>query len=281
MLKYAFMTWSTPELTLGENLEVAAMLGYDGIEARMSGKVERYVGDTTVQNHGIELYASRRERAEARKMIAGSGVDLCCIATSIQYADPAKADVQVEDTLRTIDLAYDMGCPRLRVFGGQFPDGVSREAASDSLVSCLSRSAEYARDAGVTLCIEVHDAWSDPRHLVPVVERVDHPAVRINWDVAHATWRTGMDVTEAFGIVRSWIAHVHVHDMTFTDKTFVNQWIGEGILDHEAVIGLLMSVGYEGYVSGEWINREPGWREHLGRELAAMKSFELKRLYPS
>ena len=280
-MKYAFMTWSTPELTLEDTLRVARMLGYDGIEPRMSGNVERYVGESTSQNHGIELYASRRERSEARKMVEGSGIDLCCLATSIRYADPATADEQVERTLQSIDLAYDVGCPRLRVFGGQLPDGVSRYDATESLVSGLSRSADYAADAGVTLCIEVHDAWSDPRHLVPVVQRVDHPFVGINWDVAHATWRTGVDVAEAFRIVEPWIAHVHVHDMTFTESTFINQWIGEGVLDHDRVIGLLMSIGYTGYLSGEWINREPDWREHLGRDLATMKSLELRRLYPA
>ena len=280
-MKYAFMTWSTPELTLEDTLQVARTLGYDGIEPRMSGKVERYVGESTSQNHGIELYASRRERAQARRMVEDSGVELCCIATSIRYADPAAADEQVELTLRSIDLAYDTGCPRLRVFGGSFPDGVTREAASDSLVSCLSRSADYAADAGVTLCIEVHDAWSDPRYLVPVLERVGHPSVRINWDVAHATWRTGMDVAEAFRIVEPWIGHVHVHDMTFTETTFINQWIGDGVLDHDVIIGLLMSNGYTGYLSGEWINRDPDWREHLGRDLATMKCYELKRRFPA
>ena len=280
MLRHAFMTWSTTELSLDDNLAVAVTLGYDGLEARTSGEVERNTGSTTAQAHGVELYMSRPQRADARKRIDDSGVELCCIATSIIYADPDTNAAQVENTLKTIDLAYDLGCPRIRVFGGKYPDTVSRDRASDLLVSALSSTAGYAQDAGVKICIETHDEWSDPRNLVPVLEKVNHPSVRVNWDIAHPKWRADMDVGESFDIVKPWIGHVHIHDMTFTDGTITDKWIGDGDLDHAKAVELLSKMEYDGYLSGEWINRSPDWREHLGRELSTMKSYELKLRYP-
>jgi hypothetical protein len=39
------------------------------------------------------------------------------------------------------------------------------------------------------------------------------------------------------------------------------------------VIELLVGTGYDGYLSGEWINWDP-WQVHLPRELRALKQIE-------
>ena len=264
-MNLAFMTWSTPELTLEENLDLAQRLGYDGIEPRIEGK----------QRHGIEVDTSAAERQAIRQKAASSGIALCCVASSLRYADPATAQEQVARTRQCIDLCADIGAPRLRVFGGGLPKDVTREQATDLLVDSLRAVGDQAAERGVTVCIETHDDWSDPRHLAPVLERVAHPAIAVNWDFLHPWWRAGMTVEESFAVVRPWIRHVHVHDGTrATDGKNAMVWIGEGEVDHRRAMELLRADGYTGYLSGEWIGRDPGYAEHLPRELATLRGYE-------
>ena len=46
-----------------------------------------------------------------------------------------------------------------------------------------------------------------------------------------------------------------------------------GIVDHKRALELLKEMGYEGYISGEWIQWEPA-EVHLPRELATLKRLE-------
>jgi len=262
-MKYAFMSFSCPELGLEEMLCVAKRMGYDAVEPRIEAN----------HKHGIELEADRATRARIKAQVAEAGVPLCCVATSRSYADPAKTGEQTELTHRCIDLAADVGAPRLRVFGGMLPDGLSREAAVDLVASSLRAAADHAAERDVVLCVETHDGWCNPQHLAAVMRRADHSAVAVNWDIMHPVRAGGATMDEAFEALRPWIRHVHFHDGADTGGQLKLLPIGEGSIDHRRAVRLLMADGYDGYLSGEWIGWEPH-ETHLPRELATMKSFE-------
>lgn len=260
-MKYSFMSFSTPELSLGDMMAVAERYGYDGIEPRTD----------CGHAHGVEVGATPAQREEIGQRVSDSGVELACVATSLTYADPDKTDEMVRGTHERIDLAGDVGAPAIRVFGGSIPEGISREAAMDLLVESLGAVAEHASDRGVTVCMETHDAWCDPLHVAAVLQRVDHPAVAANWDVMHPV-RMGYATVEAsFEALRPWIRHLHVHDGLGKDVKLVP--IGEGEIDHRPVVRRLLSVDYQGFLSGEWIGWEP-FEIHLPRELATLRGYE-------
>jgi sugar phosphate isomerase/epimerase len=262
-MKYAFMSFSCPQLALDEMLALAAKLGYDGIEPRLAAG----------HRHGIETTIAAAERLAIRQQVADSPIALACLATSCQYANPEKVAANIEETRRCIDLAGDLGCKRLRVFGGVLPAGVSREQALDLLTDALRQAADRAEARGVTVCVETHDDWSHPAHLAEVMRRVDHPAIGINWDLMHPVRQGQITMDEAFAIVRPWIRHVHFHDGTVGLDTLELRPIGTGGVDHGRAVELLQAMPYTGYLSGEWINWEP-YEMHLPRELAAMKAYE-------
>ena len=262
-MKYAFMSFSCPELTLGEMLALAARLGYDGIEPRLAAG----------HRHGIETSIGEAERRAIRQQVADGTVPLACLATSCQYANPQKVAENVEETKRCIDLAAAVGAPRLRVFGGVLPEGVSREQAIDLLTDAMRQVADQAKAGGVTVCIETHDDWSHPSHLAEVMRRVNHPAIRINWDLMHPIRAGRITMDEAYAIVRPWIGHVHFHDGSASLDKLELLPIGQGDIDHRRAVQLLAGMPSTGYLSGEWINWEP-YEVHLPRELAAMKAFE-------
>lgn len=262
-MKFSFMSFSCPELTLEQMLETARRYGYDAVEPRVDAK----------HAHGIEHTLGAAERAAVRARVEESGIALSCLATSCRYADPETRAAQVEDTLRYIDLAADVGAPRIRVFGGVIPAGIDRENAIEAVAGALRSTADRAAERGVTICMETHDHWCDPKDVVAVMRRVDHPAVRVNWDIMHPVRVAGVSMDEAFAALQDWICHAHFHDgVTTADGKLVMTPIGEGDIDHKTAVRLLEAMGYDGYMSGEWINWEP-WEQHLPRELATMKSY--------
>lgn len=273
MMKYAFMSFSTPESTLGEMIEIARRFGYDALEPRLdSGHA-----------HGIEVSLDAEARRAVRDRMAAASVELCCLATSLRYADPAAADATVRDSHQRIDLAGDLGVPALRVFGGKIPEGLSREEAIEKTARLMASVADHAGERGVTLCMETHDDWCDPRHVAAVLRLVDHPAAAANWDIMHPVRVAGCTMDEAFEALKPWIRHVHVHDgMGPGTAKFeaigtgdIDQMmpIGTGGIDHRRALQLLKSIGYAGAVSGEWIKWEP-YEIHLPRELAALRKLE-------
>jgi sugar phosphate isomerase/epimerase len=177
------------------------------------------------------------------------------------------------DSRSLIALAHDIGAPAMRVFGGQIPQGMSRDAAEKQVADCLAALADEARAAGVTLCVETHDSWCNAADLARVLDRVDHPNVRANWDIMHPVNAAGMTMDDAFTHLRPYVRHVHFHDGKRNAKGGLDLCpIGQGIVDHKRAIQLLKSIAFPGYLSGEWINWEP-WQTHLPRELATMKSY--------
>ncbi|NQU09729.1 sugar phosphate isomerase/epimerase [bacterium] len=262
-MNYSFMSFSTPAMTLAEMLAAAKQYGYDGIEPRLAAQ----------HQHGIELDTTPTERQAVRQQAADAGIELCCLATSCRYADPQTSAQTVQDTRRLIDLAAEVGSPRLRVFGGAFPDDVSRQEAISRVSDCLRPVAEHARACGVTICLETHDAWTNPEHVAAVMLRVNHPGVGVNWDHWHPVRQSGWSVDKSFAVLRRWIQHVHFHDGLARHDQFAQRAIGDGDLEVGLVVRLLREAGYRGYLSGEWINWEPA-EVHLPREIAAVKKLE-------
>ena len=240
-MKFSFMSFSTPNLSLDDMLALAKRLGYDGVEPRIDSK----------HAHGIEL-----------------------------AADPAMR----EATRRAIDLAADIGCPRLRVFGGGLGKGLTREQAIDLLAESFLSFADDAAKRKVAVCMETHDDWCDPSHVAAVMTKVHHPAIAVNWDIMHPVRAAGWTVDDAYRTLKPWIRHLHVHDGKWVgvpadDKSGGKGEkmdlapIGTGVVDHKRGIELLNADGYAGFLSGEWIQWEP-YEIHLPRELATLKKYD-------
>ncbi|MCB0107664.1 MAG: sugar phosphate isomerase/epimerase [Caldilineaceae bacterium] len=262
MMKFAFMSFSCPELTLAEMLSLARNTGYDGIEPRAGSN----------HNHGVELTADAATRRALREQVTESEIEICCLATSCRYADPETVQAEIDSTLRYIDLAADVGAPRLRVFGGKIGVGVLREAAIDNVAQALAAVANHAQDRGITICLETHDDWCNPAHVAAVMTQVNHPAIAVNWDIMHPVRAGGATMESAHDILQPWIQHVHVHDgSTRLDKLEMLP-IGTGDINHFLAIELLHADNYTGYLSGEWINWEP-YAVHLPRELAQLEIY--------
>ena len=264
-MKYSFMSFSAPELELREMLQLAQKLGYDGIEPRVGSG----------HRHGIELDMSAQARKEAHKIAEDSPVKLCCLSTSVVLAGKDKLLQNMDDARRAIELCAQLGIPGVRIFGGKLDEGCSREAAVEQVARALETLSGEIGGENVSLNMETHDDWCDPKHVKAVMERCGGNHVGVNWDIMHPVLTAHVQVEEAFRLLAPYICHVHIHDGDRPDgKTLVFLPIGEGKVDHTAAAAALLQSGYDGYLSGEWIS----WNhaDHLALELAAMKRIEEK-----
>ena len=261
-MKYSFMTFSCPQLSLDEVLSLAKSIGYDGVEPRL----------VSGHKHGIEVDIDATKRGEIKDKFADSGIAACCVATSCRYADPANTQQMVDETLRCIDLAADIGASRIRVFGGKLGKGIDREEAIRVVAKSLRSVANHANDRGVSVCMETHDDWCDPKNVTAVMKQVNHPAICVNWDIMHPVRTESATIDESFETLKPWIRHLHIHDTSKETGKLVP--IGEGFVDHRRAIELMLSLSYNGYISGEWINWADPYEVHLPRELATLKSYE-------
>lgn len=264
-MKYAFMTFSCPDFELDAVLGLAARLDYDGVELRVGSR----------HAHAVDVETSPEQRREVVRKAQKAGVELCCVATSCRYMPPQELEAAIEDTRRHIDLAGDLGASRIRVFGGKFPWSLSREQAIDRLVTAFNALGDHAQERGVVVCLETHDDWCDPEPVAEVMRRVDHPAIGVNWDIIHPCRVAALTQDKAFEILRPWIRHVHVRDGVAGSGGLHWRSLGEGAFDVERVFRLLTEMGYEGYLSGEWINWRPA-EDHLPQEIEKMKSYGRK-----
>ena len=242
-MRYAFMSFSCPQLELREALALVKSSGYGGFEPRIgSGHM-----------HGIEPGISPEKRREAMNIAADSGVVLCCLATSVQLASRDKLPAAMDAARQAIELCVDMGIPRMRVFGGPIDEGCTRREAIEQVASALDAlSAEIGGD-DVCLCLETHDSWCEPAHVAAVMQLCRGRHVGVNWDLMHPALAAHADIHETFGLLRPYIRHVHMHGGTYIGGLKFLP-IGEGAIDHRAALSELIGMNYDGWLSGEWIN---------------------------
>ncbi|MDD5678289.1 MAG: sugar phosphate isomerase/epimerase, partial [Kiritimatiellae bacterium] len=256
------MSFSCPQLTLGELLAMAKRFGYEGVEPRIDSQ----------HKHGVETAASAAQRKEIKKQTVAGGVAFACIATSCSFANPEITKQNIDYALKCIDLASDVGAGRIRVFGGSLAKDQKREDAVRVVADALRAVADHAQARGVTVCMETHDSWCLPEDVATVMRRVDHPAIAVNWDIMHPIRVCKVTMDQAFETLKPWIRHLHIHDGTLGGTQLVP--IGNGGIDHQRAVELLLTIPYDGYLSGEWINWSDACEVHLPRELAIMKSYE-------
>lgn len=248
MIELATMSSVCPDWTLDETLAGMKRHGYKGLEPRVEW------------NHrcGIEADLSPEGRREARDKVTGEGLEICCIATSVRMAAPEAEERagHVEDLRRYIDLARDLGCPYIRTFGGQRARDRELPLIVEYVADGYRQVTAQADEAGVTVLMETHDDWSCSAPVRAVVEAVDHPNLRVLWDIMHPQ-RMMEKPAETFVAIGDLTRHLHAHDGTYVDGHMQVGPLGRGIIDHAIPVKLLEEFGFSGYFSVEVIHK-PG-----------------------
>lgn len=251
-IKFSFMTWVCPNWTLSEIIEAAKRYRYHGVELRTE------VGHA----HGIEPKTGDAAIERARKLLEDNNIEVSAIASSCSFshADALERRRMIERAKQHIELAAKMHCANVRVFGGMIPQGVSMDDAKRYIADALCELGEFAQPMNVYVLLETHDAFSRSKDAVEVVKLASHPNIGILWDVQHP-YTHGETLEEAFENVRQFVRHCHIHDVRRSESGWELCLLGDGEISHEFVVRKLHEIGFDGHLSGEFIN--PRWEPDL------------------
>jgi hydroxypyruvate isomerase len=190
-----------------ERLGKAAQAGFRRVERTFVHDLDRAALGAALDRNGLELtlfdpFPGDWDRGE-RGLLALAGREDDC-RTSIREA---------------IAAAGTFGTHLLNVLGGVLSDDGLRQSALATAAENLRACAPVADAAGVTLLVEAIN-WTDvPGYAFPtiatvleLVERVDHPAVGIQFDTYHVGMMGG-DILSEVERSRDHIRHVQVADV--------------------------------------------------------------------
>jgi sugar phosphate isomerase/epimerase len=240
MLKLAFSSNAYLDVPVEEAIARIAGFGYHGIELLADVPHAWPAGLLGVQKDSIR-------RSLAANGLAISNINafmMNAIADPRQpYWHPGWTDpdrhyraIRREHTKRALRLAAELGAPAISTEpGGELQPGQTRAQASDIFYEEIMPVLDVAAAVGVTLLIE-----PEPGLLIETfgqylefAERVNHPALGLNFDIGHA-YCVGEDPAEWVPRMKAHTRHYHFEDIAAT-RVHHHLVPGEGAIDFGGV----------------------------------------------
>jgi sugar phosphate isomerase/epimerase len=246
----SFSTLACPDWSIETIIAKAAEFGYDGIEWR--GGPQGHVQPTMPAAQKVLL----------QKMLMDTGLIAVAVTAYTTFVSPLAEERQsnIDELRRYADLAAELDAPYVRTFLGELPQGVNLDSSIYEKISdCLNKASDYANSVGVKIAVEPHDDFVRSTSIVPILTQVQHPALRVIWDIGNA-FAAGEDLQEGFELLKNRIAYVQVKDGTGRGAAWQLCSVGHGDVPLARALELLLAYGYEGALSVEW---EYAWHPEL------------------
>lgn len=239
-------TWSLPRI-----IESARSYGFAGVEFRAEAGHE----------HGVELERTSAERREIRDRLEDAYLEAAGIGTSSRFEspDPAQRQVVIDRTRRYVELASDLGCRRIRVFGNIIPEGVRRDDCVKYVGESLRALGEFAQPFGVDVLLEMHGQFNYWGFARTAVEIANHPRVALIYNCDNRDLVAGSPAA-TYSQVRPWIRHVHMHEFT------------RGY-PYPELFALLKADNYDGYLASEISTEVPTQEQYLAMYAALFRAW--------
>ena len=249
-MKIAFSTLGCPDFSWSDIYSVAKDFGFDGIEIRGIGKDISAVKARPFTDGQIDRTIATLERLGLEIPCLTSG---CCL----KFAD--KLEETKAELSEYIKLAVKLGTPYIRVLADLEPDPRG-EIDDEYMARAIKEVAAEAKDTGVTLLIETNGVYSDTKRLRALLDKVNCREVAALWDIHHP-YRFAHETPETtIENLGSYIKYVHVKDSIMEKgqdgkKTIKYRMMGFGDMPIPGMLHALREIGYEGYISLEWVKR--------------------------
>ena len=255
-MKISFMTLGCPAWDLDTICRNGRAYGFDGVDFR--GYLDSL--DITV----LPQFTSGAEAT--RRQLASAGLEVSGVSTSIKVCDADSRASNLEEALRTIDVARGLGAGNIRIFGG----GNLAERDRDSLAAVGRECVEaiLALDGAKELkwLFETHDLWIRSQDCRLLLDAIPAPFGAL-WDMGH-TFRVGKETPlQTFEAIGPRVGYAHVKDAVYDpghEQAMEDGWRyvypGLGQLPLAESIQLLRKNGYDGWLLFE---HEKRWHPNL------------------
>ena len=185
----------------------------------------------------------------------------------------------LEEVKRYAEVAYGLGAPYIRVFGGAVA-GETLENAFVVAAEFIEEAARIARASGAEILVETHDDWADSSLMIEAFKAANFPrGASILWDVHHTYRPVGEDPDLTWKTLGPLVKHTHWKDSRIIDKPGAGgivetrtQYclVGDGDIPLRRILEILFDSGYDGWMSLEW---ERKWHPELETPEVAFPQF--------
>jgi sugar phosphate isomerase/epimerase len=184
--RLAFSTVACPHWTLSHVADAAGRWGYEGVELRTRG-----YGST---DFACDPALTSPEKIRA--LFDDAGVAISSLATTLRFDKPVRPKVlgyvvgdheqAVRQAKRTIDLAAQVNCPFVRVFGFEVQPGATRPITLGLIEARLRMVVDHADKTGVKVALENGGSFPTSADLLEVLGRITSPLLVASYSTAVA-----------------------------------------------------------------------------------------------
>ncbi len=255
-MRLAFSTNAYLNFPFEEAAARIAGLGYDGLEL---------MADVP---HAWPAYMLEGPKRAIRRAMESNGLIFSNVNAFMMHAvadhrqhywhpsfiepDPNYRRVRIDHTRRALTLCAELGAPHITTEpGGPIDPSQTRRRAVDLFVESLKPLVEDAHRLGILLLVEPEPGLlvETTDEYLEIADRVDSPALGLNFDVGHA-YCMGEDIPAQIAKLSPHIRHYHLEDIAAT-RVHHHLIPGLGAIDFEAVIAAIKESGYDGWLTVE------------------------------
>jgi sugar phosphate isomerase/epimerase len=248
----AFSTLGCPNWDLDQILNATKDYGYDAVELR---------GYKEWMDLPVAEPFTPANRAATRARFEDAGVSICCVSSS-----GVVVKGMLDHVCQHAELARDLGCPIVRVFGGALATDVPHADAFSRAVENLRAFGDAAHEAGVKVVLETHDSFSTGKAVADLIAAASHPAVQSLWDLHHP-YRQGESIEETYAYLAPTLGHLHIKDSRPDGEYCL---MGEGDIPTIPMLDKILAGGYSGAISLEWEKR---WHPEIAEPEVAFAQY--------
>jgi sugar phosphate isomerase/epimerase len=255
-MRIGYCTWGMKTVDIEDAVPAIAEIGYRGIELAVTPgwPTDLYTLDAAKRQRIVQLLD---EHDLVLTAVAGH--------TSMCEQDPDRNQANMQRLRDSIDLTAELAQQGeqpilVSLVGGPMDAWDARREIVAERVHSLGT---YAARRGVILAVEPHSGTSfdTPDKATWLLEQVNHPAVRLNFDISHFDI-IGIGIDECVPQMAPLSVHTHVKDQRgrYPDHEFLTP--GSGPFDFVHYLKAMHAAGYTGFIGVEvsvMVQRKPGY----------------------
>ena len=255
-MRIGYCSWGMMKVDIETVIPAVAKIGYHGLELAV----------TPNWPTALETLDSAK-RNLISEMLDQFNLVLTGVAghTSMCEDDEEKNALNMQRLRDSIDLTAELrqeGEPAIMasLIGGREDEWDSKKELIAERVQILG---DYAAKQNVILAVEPHcgTAFDLPERALWLMETLNHPSVRLNFDISHFDIR-GIDIDECVPQMVPWSISTHVKDQRgiYPNHEFMTP--GSGPFDFVQYLTAMDKAGYTGFIGMEisvMVQRKPGY----------------------
>ncbi len=269
-MKYAICNELYGDWPFEKSFAHASQLGYTGVE----------IAPFTIQANAFEI--SRQERQSVKAAAAEAGLEIVGLHWLLAKTeglhlthDAAEVRSRTADYVGELArLCRDLG-GSVMVFGSppqrNLPAGVNYETGFERAVEVFQKAAPVLEDCDVTLALEPlgpeeGNFLLTAESAIELARAVDSPNVKLHLDVKAMSTEIS-SIPDIIRDSKDWLVHFHANDPN-------RRGPGMGEVDFAPIFAALHEIEYDGWVSVEVFDYEPGMDALAGESIRYMQKVE-------